>query len=437
MKKLFFPSIFFVLAVSIRYNVIAQKPYVGGYIITLSGDTLYGLVRSSSAQLSRLQKCYFKQSYNSPPTIYTPNEITGYNYENGKSLVSVGYYPADSKASKQVFMEYLVVGKLSLLRLKNEYFLYKEKKIYPLLIATKEVRGVDRDYIKTTLLFQDVVHNLIKPECPDVIYHGKQIKENELIQVVKSYHKCLQLPYQITTTAKKRNSLHFYLQVGLQQMNMKLPTYGQTIDPTGTYYNDPGMNTTVLVTRRIVTPTIGMEWHISRLSEKFALTMDISQFKLNNFLNFRFDNYNYQKDFGDGTISHEYKLFRISPALKFYLNNYPKRSYIRLGVAFYPVQNEKSYLTLRSEVTTTPLGSQKTVYFFNQAGALSINKNPLGLVITLGTDIPIFQKLKAVAELKVENMYMSYQAYSFSNITHFVDVNNSFLALSAHVGIKF
>ncbi|MFN8344052.1 MAG: hypothetical protein U0X91_03570 [Spirosomataceae bacterium] len=435
MRKFFFSSVILVLL--FEHRLIAQKPYIGGYVITLKGDTLYGLIRSSSGQLSRFQKCYFKKNYSSTPTIYNPNEIVRYNYENGKSLLSVSYQPTNSKVPKQVFMEYIIIGKLSLLRLKNEFFLYNEKKVYPLLIATKEVRGEDKNYIKTTLLFQDVVHNLIKPECPDVIYHGKQIKENALIEVVKSYHECLQLPYYITSTAKKRNSLHFYLYGGVQQMNMKLPTYGQKIDLTGVYYNEPGMNTTALVTRRIFAPTIGLEWHLSKLSNRIGIIMEISRFKLSSLLDFRFDNYNYQKDFGNGVLSHEYKLFKINPALKFYLNDYPNRLYTRLGAAFYSVQNEKSYLTLRSEITTDPLVLQKTLRVFNQENAISINKRPLGFVMALGIDMPVLYKLKAFAEIKAENMYMSYQAYSFLTNAHSVDINNSFLSLSVNLGVKF
>jgi hypothetical protein len=256
--------------------------------------------------------------------------------------------------------------------------------------------------------------------------------------VVKSYNECIKSPYEVNTISKKgRNSLHFYLEGGFQQMNRQVPTYGQTIDPSGTQFNVPGINTTVPVSSQFFLPTIGVEWHLSRVSNKLAVSLEASQFKVSNTLSFRFDNYNYQKDFDDGTISHEYRLFRISPSLKYYLNNNSLHPYFKFGLAFYSVQNEKSYLSVRSEVTTSPTATQKTVQFFNQEGALSFNKKPLGFSLTFGADIPIAQKLKAFAELKAENTYMSYQAYSFlKKANNAADFNNSLLALSFHVGIQ-
>ncbi|WP_298348709.1 hypothetical protein [Runella sp.] len=246
------------------------------------------------------------------------------------------------------------------------------------MIETKEIQGTDRSYVKTILLFQDIIHGLVKLECPDILYQGQQIKESELIRVVKSYNECIKSPYEMNIISKKRNSMHFYLQGGYQQMKMQLPTYNQKVEPSGVQYNEPGINTTVPVNYHLFLPTLGVEWHLTSLSDKLALSMEVSQFKVSNTLSFHFDNYNYQKDFDDGTISHEYRLFRISPAVKFYLNNSSRRPYLKLGLAFYSVQNEKSYLAVRSEVTIS--------------------------LFAFGIDIPVFQKLKAFAELKAENM---------------------------------
>lgn len=436
MRKLRFLFLIF-FHICLKSN--AQNSYIGGYVVALNGDTLRGLVRLFPPQSSRLQKCYFQKSYTDTPTIYTATDIAAYGYENGRSLVSVSHRPDNLKAATQVFMEYAVVGKLSLLRSKNDYFLYKAKKLYPLLIETKEVQGNDRSYVKTILVFQDVIHGLVQPECPDIVYKSQQIKESELINLVKSHNECIKSPYEVNTITKKSsNSLHFYLEGGFQYMNRQVPTYGQTVDPSGTQFNVPGINTTVPVSSQFFLPTIGVEWHLSRVSNKLAISLEASQFKVSNTLSFRFDNYNYQKDFDDGTISHEYRLFRISPALKYYLNNNSLRPYFKFGLAFYSVQNEKSYLSVRSEVTTSPTAPQKTVQLFNQEGALSFNKKPLGFSLTFGTDIPIVQKLKAFVELKAENTYMSYQAYSFlKKANKSADFNNSLLALSGHLGVRF
>jgi hypothetical protein len=199
----------------------------------------------------------------------------------------------------------------------------------------------------------------------------------------------------------------------------------------------PGINTTVPVSSHFIVPAIGIEWHLSRVSNKLAVSLEVSQFKVSNTLSFRFDNYNYQKDFDDGTISHEYRLFRVSPALKYYLNNNSFHPYLKFGLAFYSVQNEKSYLAVRSEVTTSPTATQKTVQFFNREGALSFTKKPLGFLVAFGADIPIVHKLKAFAELRAENTYLSYQAYSFlKKANNAADFNNSLLAISLHVGVR-
>lgn len=164
-------------------NVFAQKNYLKGYIVEMSGDTTRGWVKDAPPQSGRLQICHFRAENSGLYADYAPTQLKAYGYDNGRSLTSVSYRKDSLVAPKAIFMEYVVSGKLSLLRWKDAFFLLKAAKLYPLVIVNKEVRGKDRDYVKTTLVFQDVIHDLIKPECPDFLYGKPQIIESELIRV--------------------------------------------------------------------------------------------------------------------------------------------------------------------------------------------------------------------------------------------------------------
>ncbi|TAE36080.1 MAG: hypothetical protein EAZ70_11385 [Runella slithyformis] len=414
-------------------NAAAQKSYLKGYIVDIKGDTTRGWVREELPKSRKLQTCHFRGENSGVYADYSASQLKAYGYENGRSLVAISYRKDSLAAPKMIFMEYLVSSKLSLLRNKDAFFLFKSAQLYPLVTKDKEVQSQGRRYIKTTLVFQDVIHNLIKPECPDLLYRKSQMIKDELIDVVKAYNECIKSPYKVhlSSPIKSKNRLHFYVQAGFQQINLTLPTYGQKIDPTGTYFNVPYLATTDNRAYRLFIPAVGVEWRLSRITNRLSLLADVSIFQINNVLNFRFDNYNYQKDFIDGQISHAYTLTRINPAVKYHFNRNLWRFYGKVGAVFYSVKDESSNLTQAETSSINFLGDQRTTTTSNNE-VINVSKKPFGLTAALGVDIPGLKHLGGFAELKTENMSIEFT----SNPTGYY-WKNTFSAVSFNLGVRF
>lgn len=100
----------------------AQKNFLPGYVIKTAGDTLIGEI-DYRGDLLMGQICAFKTNAAADEIKYTPADIVGYRFNDGK------YYVSKEVNGKMVFVEYLVKGYLNLYYLRDDngdhYFLRK------------------------------------------------------------------------------------------------------------------------------------------------------------------------------------------------------------------------------------------------------------------------------------------------------------------------
>jgi len=109
MKKI----ILFVLMAVFSVAAMAQQNLRDGYVITLQGDTLQGVIDFRTASMNT-KRCVFKQNGATEFKTYLPGDIDGYRFiNNGIYYVSKPVI-ADDGSRELVFAEYVIRGNMSL-----------------------------------------------------------------------------------------------------------------------------------------------------------------------------------------------------------------------------------------------------------------------------------------------------------------------------------
>lgn len=114
----------------------AQSDFRPGYIVTLEGDTLQGLINLRGDKLNA-KDCIFKQEDNSEKVTYTPDQIRAYGIQNLKRFVSPSSLAYDLR--KSVFLEYVAEGPLTI-------FFYKDDENVEHFLASKDTVIMELSY---------------------------------------------------------------------------------------------------------------------------------------------------------------------------------------------------------------------------------------------------------------------------------------------------
>lgn len=194
--------IFFGLLIATKV-INAQTDFRPGYIINISGDTLYGKI-DYRGDLLMSYICRFKNIDN---TIieYSPNDIIAYRFVDSK------YFVSREIKNKNIFFEYLIKGKVNIYYFRDDkgdhYYIdkegmklteipYKEEKIYinrrPIYYESKKHIGLLRYYMQDTPEFQSRIDSLKKPDHQNLIklaedYHNALCEGEKCIIYEKGY----------------------------------------------------------------------------------------------------------------------------------------------------------------------------------------------------------------------------------------------------------
>lgn len=106
------------MVISLALTSFANSKFVPGYIIRPNGDTIQGYLKMQNSFNASLT-CIFKTDPSKPAITYTPADLKGYRYSNGK-LYLAKVLPDAPEQNTRVFMECLVDGMLT-------FYYYKDK----------------------------------------------------------------------------------------------------------------------------------------------------------------------------------------------------------------------------------------------------------------------------------------------------------------------
>lgn len=218
MKVTIIALIYFLLFVELTNAQTGLRP---GYIIKNDGDTLYGQIDfQSEIHMSKI--CLFKQLDSLHVTEYFPFEISGYRFTDGK------YYVSKRIKNKNVFLEFLIKGKVNIYFLADEeadrYFIEKDSMGFTEITYQEvhKIKGNNDVLIRSKKHFGVLTYFMqdapaIKAEIMDI----KQPDRKNLILLAKDYHNAICNGEKCIIYENKPPVLKFNLEYFIGSMNIK------------------------------------------------------------------------------------------------------------------------------------------------------------------------------------------------------------------------
>jgi hypothetical protein len=204
--------IILILAVVTTISVIAQTNYIPGYIVTLEGDSIKGMVDSRGA-IRNANKCSYKKDSDSERTEYLPGEIKAYGFVDGKYYVSkVILFKQDTVT---VFLEYLINGIVDVYFFRdmedNHYYIEKEDmKLTVLDDKDKIVEIEGKKFLKKNNQYIGVLKYVFN-ESPEIQKKTESLSlnHNNLIKIAKDYHGYVCEGEECIVYEKKKHKVKF------------------------------------------------------------------------------------------------------------------------------------------------------------------------------------------------------------------------------------
>lgn len=184
MKKYsFFPLIFFY-----SFILYGQRDMKSGYIITNNSDTVYGQI-DYQLDVYNAENCYFIQDSQTNPITYKPGQIKAYRIINGKFYVSRKV--TIEKTEREVFLEFLVNGKVDMFYLPPKYYFVEreDKGIHILENTEKKVVKENKEYIKENKEYIGILSTYMFDDLPIMNNIQKSnLAQKDLIKIATDYH---------------------------------------------------------------------------------------------------------------------------------------------------------------------------------------------------------------------------------------------------------
>jgi hypothetical protein len=178
------------LAFFIPVALVSQEGFKEGYVLLTQQDTLYGLIENNSGYKNSAA-CNFRKSLDDTVSHFSPDEIFGYYFNEGKYYVSKDY------ENQRSFYEFLVEGRLSVFfkqdkDLGNHYFIERDSLPFRELTYKSGVT-VDEDGIQRVTASR--THNQLLsyytsdyPQLKKAAMSIEKPGNSSLIRFAKEYH---------------------------------------------------------------------------------------------------------------------------------------------------------------------------------------------------------------------------------------------------------
>ena len=180
-----------ILLLAASATISAQSNFKQGYIITNQNDTIDGWIDYRTDYVNS-ERCKFRKTLDDVDTFYLPGEISGYRFtEEGKFYVSDEIEIEGTK--KQVFLEYLLQGIVSLYHYSNIYILQDEKGERHLISKSEAIETYKKNstvrYSKEDTKYMGHLKYLLRQSDNAVKKSDKiEYKSKDIIDLVKTYH---------------------------------------------------------------------------------------------------------------------------------------------------------------------------------------------------------------------------------------------------------
>ena len=218
-------------------GVKAQSDFRPGYIITLHGDTIKGLINYRS-DIANSKECIFKKEADQEKVVYTPDQIESYLFIDGKYYISSN--SLNYKFKDHVFVEYVIKGLVSIYfyrdEEKNHYFISKDTLFTELdhYVAVNGMSGDDNLAAEKSQTYKGQLKYLMRDQ-PSIYkkVDGIVCNTKDLISLTNEYQQlscpsqeCMQ--YEKKTKKDVKIKFGIFYSVGLSHLSS--PPYNMYIN---------------------------------------------------------------------------------------------------------------------------------------------------------------------------------------------------------------
>jgi hypothetical protein len=368
---------------SLSLSVKGQADFRPGYMITLKGDTVKGSINLRTDKTNSTE-CIFKKDGDEEIKAYSPGEITSYRFIDGKYYISAN--SLDSLIDKNVFLEYLIRGTMSILYypddVKDHYFVMMDNRIIELDHNNRLTGRADEDVLlkANPENFKGQLKYLTKDQ-PAMT--GRIDKTNcyskDLITLTKEYQKlscpgeeCIQYEKGTKGNAKLKFAIHTGAGISYHSSastNLELSDYEPSkfldIKPAFIYEAGVSFNLYVDYTGR------------RRYCFQFVPAINIGNYesyevRVMDFLLYRYD------------VNIRYTTLNFPVLLKYslYSSSWPMIPFFKLGIGYSVYYQKGNYV-----YSSLPVSGSESQAIFHTIPFDHKAPNRLFLIAGVGTDI--------------------------------------------------
>lgn len=191
-------SLFTLLVFFIPTVLISQEGFKEGYVLLTRQDTLHGLIENNSGFKNSVA-CNFRKSIDETVRLFTPDDIFGYYFNEGK------YYVSKEYEKQRFFYEFLIEGRLSVFLkqdkdLGNHYFIERDSLPFRELTYKSDVTvddsGIQRVSASKTHNHLLSYYTSDYPPLKQAAMNVEKPGSSSLIRFAKEYHNatCFDVP---------------------------------------------------------------------------------------------------------------------------------------------------------------------------------------------------------------------------------------------------
>lgn len=187
--------ILFAILILTVINCYSQNDWKPGYIISSLNDTVYGFIDNRDSK-SNAKRCYFRKEESGNKEIFTPENISGFRFINGKFFISKSIPDGDS--TRRVFLEFVVHGKADFFHYKDDadrFFIEKEGKLFELKNTTEIEKTDATEFVSSKTIAHEkkeyigVLNYVMFDAKMQSDINNSTLDTKSLINISKEYHE--------------------------------------------------------------------------------------------------------------------------------------------------------------------------------------------------------------------------------------------------------
>jgi hypothetical protein len=204
---------------------MSQSDFQEGFIITQSGDSIYGFINNKGS-LKNLSVCQFRKNKDSELVEYKPDEIKGFRINER------GFYESfiikKEDVEEHLFLEKLVDGKVDIYKyskINESYFILRTEdgNTYDLTNSILEIENEDGRYTKQKKEYRYTLRYVFR-ESPRIVNKVNSLpyETNAIVDIAREYHNevCDEYECIIYTKQKSGIALRIGLYIGYSISNI-------------------------------------------------------------------------------------------------------------------------------------------------------------------------------------------------------------------------